>query len=57
MAHTDDWAYVNPFNPCKPFNSSRCHSHPPFGYYNADQVPPIGPNPPAGFPGSAPTLP
>ena len=57
VAHTDDWAYVNPFNPCKPFNSSRCHTHPPFGYYASDQVPPIGPNPPAGYPGSAPTIP
>jgi IPT/TIG domain-containing protein len=57
VAHTDDWAYTNPFNPCKPFNSSRCHAHPPFGYYASDQVPPIGPNPPAGFPGSAPTIP
>jgi IPT/TIG domain len=51
------WAYVNPFNPCKPFNSSRCHSHPPFGYYSGDGVPPIGPNPPAGYPASAPATP
>jgi IPT/TIG domain len=55
--HTDDWAYTNPFNPCKPFNSTRCHKHPPFGYYAGDEVPPIGPNPPAGYPGNAPTLP
>ena len=27
------WAYTHPFNPCKPFNSDRCHLHPPFGYY------------------------
>jgi IPT/TIG domain len=51
------WAYVNPFNPCKPFNSSRCHAHPPFGYYAADGVPPIGPNPPPGYPAGAPTTP
>ena len=51
------WAYVNPFNPCKPFNSERCHSHPPFGYYQSDGVPPIGPNPPAGFPGGGPPTP
>ena len=51
------WAYTNPFNPCKPFNSERCHSHPPFGYYDSDEVPPIGPNPPAGYPGGAPTTP
>lgn len=54
---TNEWAYVNPFNPCKPFRSSRCHSHPPFGYYSGDGVPPIGPDPPAGFPGSAPATP
>jgi hypothetical protein len=51
------WAYVNPFNPCKPFRSSRCHAHPPFGYYDADEVPPIGPNPPAGYPAGAPLTP
>jgi hypothetical protein len=51
------WAYVNPFNPCKPFNSTRCHTHPPFGYYASDGAPPIGPDPPAGYPGSAPTTP
>ena len=44
------WAYTNPFNPCKPFNSERCHSHPPFGYYKSDVVPSVGPNPPAGYP-------
>lgn len=54
---TNPWAYVNPFNPCKPFNSTRCHSHPPFGYYVGDGVPPIGPDPPAGYPGSAPPTP
>ena len=51
LRRTNPWAYVNPFNPCKPFNSSRCHAHPPFGYYASDQAPPIGPNPPAGYPG------
>jgi hypothetical protein len=51
------WAYVNPFNPCKPFDSERCHSHPPFGYYNSDQRPPVGPAPPAGYPDSAPATP
>jgi hypothetical protein len=51
------WAYVNPFNPCKPFRSSRCHAHPPFGHYDADEVPPIGPNPPAGYPAGAPLTP
>jgi hypothetical protein len=53
----DPWRYVNPFNPCKPFNSSRCHAHPPFGYYDSDQVQPVGPNPPAGFPNTHPTIP
>ncbi|MEA2418671.1 MAG: hypothetical protein QOE60_877 [Thermoleophilaceae bacterium] len=51
------WAYVNPFNPCKPFNSTRCHAHPPFGYYTSDEVPPIGPDPPAGYPAGGPTTP
>jgi hypothetical protein len=51
------WAYVNPFNPCKPYNSERCHSHPPFGYYNSDQRPPVGPTPPAGYPDSPPATP
>ncbi len=51
------WAYTNPFNPCKPFNSERCHRHPPFGYYDTDQVPPIGPHPPAGYPAAHPTTP
>jgi hypothetical protein len=54
---TNPYAYVNPFNPCKPFNSSRCHAHPPFGYYASDQAPPIGPNPPAGYPAGAPATP
>ena len=44
------WAYTNPFNPCKPYNSERCHAHPPFGHYDSDGAPPIGPNPPAGYP-------
>jgi IPT/TIG domain len=57
LGGSNPWAYVNPFNPCKPFNSSRCHTHPPFGYYASDGEPPIGPDPPAGYPGSAPTTP
>jgi hypothetical protein len=51
------WAYTNPFNPCKPFNSDRCHVHPPFGYYDGDERPPIGPDVPGGYPGSHPTTP
>jgi IPT/TIG domain len=51
------WAYVNPFNPCKPFFSERCHTHPPFGYYDGDQVPWHGPLPPAGFPDTHPATP
>ena len=51
------WAYVNPFNPCKPFNSERCHSHPPFGWYSGDSMPPIGPDPPAGYPDGGPVTP
>ncbi|MFN2617395.1 MAG: hypothetical protein ABR581_09760 [Thermoleophilaceae bacterium] len=53
----NSWAYVQPFNPCKPFNSERCHRHPPFAYYDTDQVPPIGPNPPVGYPDSHPDTP
>ncbi len=51
------WAYVNPFNPCKPFNSERCHEHPPFGYYDGDDMPPIGPDTPPGYPDSRPATP
>lgn len=51
------WAYTNPFNPCKPFNSARCHAYPPLGYYDGDQEPPIGPDPPPGFPASQPATP
>ena len=51
------WAYTNPFNPCKPFDSERCHAHPPFGHYESDEVPPIGPTPPAGYPDSHPVTP
>jgi hypothetical protein len=51
------WAYTNPFNPCKPFNSERCHSHPPFGYYKSDEVPAVGPYPPAGYPDVHPVTP
>jgi hypothetical protein len=54
---TNPWAYVNPFNPCKPFSSERCHRHPPLGYYDNDEEPPIGPGPPAGYPGSHPATP
>ena len=54
---SNPWAYVNPFNPCKPFNSERCHRHPPFGYYESDTVPPIGPDPPAGYPSVTPVTP
>ena len=54
---TNPWAYTNPFNPCKPFNSDRCHRYIPFGYYESDERPPVGPNPPPGFPGSAPATP
>ena len=56
-AGVNPWAYTNPFNPCKPFNSDRCHTHPPFGYYESDEVPPIGPDVPAGYPGTHPTTP
>jgi hypothetical protein len=51
------WAYVNPFNPCKPFKSERCHEHPPIGYYEGDDMPPVGPDAPPGYPGSAPATP
>jgi hypothetical protein len=51
------WAYTHPFNPCKPFNSDRCHLHPPFGYYDSDQMPPVGPNPPDGYPDAHPVTP
>ncbi len=57
VAGGNPWAYTNPFNPCKPFNSERCHSHPPFGYYASDGAPPIGPAVPAGFPGGGPPTP
>jgi len=56
-AAANPWAYVNPFNPCKPFNSERCHEHPPFGYYDGDDMPPIGPDTPPGYPDSRPTTP
>ena len=46
------WAYVNPFNPCKPVRSERCHRSVPFGYYDGDQAPPVGNAPPAGYPSS-----
>jgi hypothetical protein len=46
------WAYVNPFNPCKPVRSERCHRSVPFGYYDSDQAPPVGNSPPAGYPAS-----
>jgi hypothetical protein len=51
------WAYVHPFNPCKPYDSERCHDHPPFGHYDSDEVPPIGPSVPGGFPGTHPVTP
>jgi hypothetical protein len=54
---SNPWAYTNPFNPCKPFNSERCHSHPPFGYYDSDGVPPVGLGPPAGYPDLRPVTP
>jgi hypothetical protein len=57
VAGTNSWAYTNPFNPCKPFNSERCHTHPPFNYYDGDEVPPIGPNPPGGYPAGGPVTP
>jgi hypothetical protein len=53
----NSWAYVNPFNPCKPFNSERCHRYIPFGYYDGDGVPPVGPTPPGGYPGTHPDTP
>jgi hypothetical protein len=53
----NSWAYTNPFNPCKPYNSDRCHRVFPIGYYNSDEVPPVGPNPPGGYPDSAPATP
>jgi hypothetical protein len=56
-ATTNPWAYTNPFNPCKPFNSERCHRHPPFNYYQSDTAPPIGPDPPAGYPDVHPVTP
>jgi hypothetical protein len=57
VSHANDWAYTNPFNPCKPFASARCHLHPPFGYYESDEVPPSGPSPPAGYPDLHPETP
>jgi hypothetical protein len=54
---SNPWVYVNPFNPCKPFNSERCHKYVPFGYYASDGVTPVGPNPPAGYPDVHPVIP
>ena len=54
---SNSWAYVNPFNPCKPFASARCNQHPPFGYYSGDGVPSFGPPPPSGYPDSHPATP
>jgi hypothetical protein len=51
------WAYVNPFNPCKPFRSERCHRDVPFGYYSSDEMPPVGADVPSGYPGGGPTTP
>lgn len=51
------WAYVHPFNPCKPFDSARCHRHEPLGYYDGDGVPWKGPPPPAGYPDERPETP
>jgi hypothetical protein len=51
------WAYTNPFNPCKPFDSERCHKYVPFGYYENDEVPPVGPDPPSGYPDNHPATP
>jgi hypothetical protein len=57
LVGSNPWAYTNPFNPCKPYNSERCHEYVPFGYYDSDEVPPVGPNPPPGYPDSAPATP
>jgi hypothetical protein len=32
----DQFARVQPFNPCKPIYSDACHVHPPLGYYAED---------------------
>jgi hypothetical protein len=56
-AYPDYFAYTNPFNPCKPVDSDRCHQYIPFGYYVEDEVPPVGPNPPGGYPATHPTTP
>jgi hypothetical protein len=53
----NSWAYTNPFNPCKPYDSERCHEYKPLGYYNDDGMPPIGPSPPPGYPGTHPATP
>jgi hypothetical protein len=46
------YSRVQPFNPCKPVYSARCHLHPPFDYY-PDTEPWMGAiNPPA--PGAKP---
>ena len=55
---TNPWAWVQPFNPCKPVFSSTCHRHPPFGYYGDTEVW-AGPSPAdaislAGLPGDTP---
>jgi len=34
---TNALARTNPFNPCKPFFSDRCHTHPPLNYYPDDE--------------------
>jgi hypothetical protein len=54
---SNPWAYVNPFNPCKPFNSERCQRHPDFSYAEGDEKPARGPAPPAGYPSTHPTTP
>lgn len=34
---SNPWARVQPFNPCKPVRSPKCHLHPPFDYYGDDE--------------------
>jgi hypothetical protein len=35
---TNPWAYVQPYNPCKPVRSHTCHLYIPFGYYDLGEV-------------------
>ena len=57
LRHDEPLGIHQPVQPLQALQLGALPRHPPFNHYQGDNVPPIGPNPPAGYPDVHPVTP